>query len=394
MAPPKVSVVMTAFNSSAYLSEAVESILGQTFSDFEFIIIDDGSTDGTWEMLTSYAASDGRIVLARNEENLGTGRSSNKGLDLARGKYVARFDSDDVALPHRLEEQVKYMDSNPAVGLITTSVEYIDTQGQTLGYYTPPEEPILLAWKHIFSSPLRHPTAFWRRELLESKIGQYNLEFRYSLDYEFFVRAAAAVTVETLPRVLLKMRQNPKSVTFSKGSMQDDFAARVTYRQIDQVLRGKSLTDAEKFELRALLRRYSPIQDRQFESLDRLCLERALKNYLALVKAFYTARKDEANSKEISAFLKEVEASLPNLMNHCFKQGWNKLGWHFLRSYLAVYPSRLPHVLTKLTLYFGYYRLREISFLKNSLQNFRAAYGRKSSQKTLAQGKSTVSIGK
>ena len=106
MHQPKVSVVMSAYNGERYLREAVESILNQTFNDFEFIIIDDGSTNSTGQILSSYAAQDPRIVLIRNRENIGLTKSLNKGLALARGEYIARMDADDVSLPNRFSEQV------------------------------------------------------------------------------------------------------------------------------------------------------------------------------------------------------------------------------------------------------------------------------------------------
>ena len=102
--PPKVSVVMSVHNGSHYLHEAVESILNQTFTDFEFITIDDFSTDSSWEILTKYADQDQRIKLFKNEENLGLTKSLNKGLKLAQGDYIARQDADDVSLPERFEK--------------------------------------------------------------------------------------------------------------------------------------------------------------------------------------------------------------------------------------------------------------------------------------------------
>ncbi|MBD2260573.1 glycosyltransferase [Pseudanabaena sp. FACHB-2040] len=389
MPSPKVSVVMTAFNSSAYLSEAVESILNQTFSDFEFIVIDDCSTDDTWEILSSYAARDERISLVRNEENLGTAKSSNKGLCLAKGEYIARFDSDDIALPNRLQEQVKYMESNPSVALITTPVEYINIKGEGIGYYFPPAESILLSWRHIFCSPLRHPTAFWRRQLVESAVGQYNPEFRYTLDYDFFVRVSEALKVETLPSILLKMRQNPKSITFSKGNVQDEFAARVTYRQIDRILWRYPLAEEEKFELRALLRRYSPIQREQFAALAKSQVERALRNYLNLFENFYSSQEDAMSPRDSGFLHKEIEDNIPKLLSHCIKQKWDKLGWEFLVEYLKKYPSRFAAVTKTIIFYFSYCKLQEIGF-KEGLQKFRTVYGKYLSRRMLAQSKETI----
>lgn len=390
MPSPKVSVVMTAFNSSAYLPEAVESILNQTLSDFEFIIIDDCSTDNTWEILSNYAASDTRLILVRNEENLGTAKSSNKGLCLAKGEYIARFDSDDIALPTRLQEQVKYMESNSSVALITTPVEYINIKGESIGYYFPPTEPILLSWKHIFCSPLRHPTALWRRQLVESSVGQYDSEFRYTLDYDFFVRVSEVLKIETLPLLLLRMRQNPKSITFSKGSVQDEFAARVSYRQMDRILGESLLSPEEKFELRALLRRYSPIQKDQFASLSASRLEPALRNYLILFDNFYFSKKGTLTIEEANLLHKEIENDIPKLLNYCIEQKWEKLGWNFLKEYLKKYPSRFFPTTKVVVLYFFYGKLKETSFFKMWLQKFRIAYGKYLGRKMLSQFERTI----
>lgn len=113
---PKVSVVMPAFNAEKYIREAVDSILNQTFTDFEFIIINDGSTDHTKEIILEY--DDPRIVLLENEKNSGIVVTLNKGIQFARGEYIARMDSDDISLCNRIERQVLFLDSHAHIGLI------------------------------------------------------------------------------------------------------------------------------------------------------------------------------------------------------------------------------------------------------------------------------------
>ncbi|WOD39269.1 glycosyltransferase family 2 protein [Nodosilinea sp. E11] len=389
MIGPKVSVVMTTYNSSSYLAEAVESILNQTVSDIEFIIVDDGSTDNTWDILTQYADCNQRISLIKNEENLGTAKSSNKGLSLATGEYIARFDSDDISLPNRLQEQIRYMEENPSVDLLTTSVEYIDTTGSHIGYYSPPLDPVLLAWKHIFSSPLRHPTAFWRREQVESFVGNYNPEFRYALDYEFFARTSRALKVEMLPIVLVKMRQNPKSISFSKGNLQDDFAAKVTYQQFNHYLQQSPLDEQEKADLRALLRRHSPLQSDQFKALDQARMSRALNNYLMLVSEFYSSHSKGEEPTNFGAFFENIESEIPNLMHYCSSKNWNSLPPKFTRKYLSKNPSRTVPLTAKLFLYFTYYKLGEITFIKGKINKFRT-FIQKSDQHKIAKSNGNI----
>src|SRR5688572_12730012 len=125
---PTVSCVMTVYNTAPYLREAVESILGQTFTDFEFIIIDDGSTDASPQILSDYAERDARIRLV-SRPNTGIVKAANEGIGLSRGKYLARMDSDDVALPHRFATQVKYLDEHPDCVLVGSAAMFIDPYG-------------------------------------------------------------------------------------------------------------------------------------------------------------------------------------------------------------------------------------------------------------------------
>ena len=126
---PKVSVVMCVHNGERYLYEALESVLNQTFEDFEFIIVDDASADNTPAILKEYAAQDGRIRLMRNAHNLGLTRSLNKALRLAKGEYIARQDADDISLPQRLEKQVEFLNSNSRTAVVGSWTEVIDEYG-------------------------------------------------------------------------------------------------------------------------------------------------------------------------------------------------------------------------------------------------------------------------
>src|SRR4051812_26679567 len=124
-ASPTVSVLMAVYNGEQYLREAVNSILSQTFKDFEFIIIDDGSTDRSPELLASYARADSRVKLI-SRPNKGLTKSLNEGLHAARGEFVARMDGDDISLPERFERQVSYLREHPEVVLVGSRVEFID----------------------------------------------------------------------------------------------------------------------------------------------------------------------------------------------------------------------------------------------------------------------------
>ena len=124
---PRVSVILPAYNAEAYLKEAIDSILNQTFPDFQLIVINDCSTDGTEEIIRQYA--DPRLVPVKNEKNLGIAATLNRGLSLAQGDYIARMDADDISLPHRLERQVAYLDAHPDIAVLGTNVETFDENG-------------------------------------------------------------------------------------------------------------------------------------------------------------------------------------------------------------------------------------------------------------------------
>jgi glycosyltransferase involved in cell wall biosynthesis len=141
---PRISVVMSVYNGEKYLRQAIESILQQTYTDFEFIIIDDGSTDSSREIIQSY--DDKRIRLVINEQNIGLTKSLNKGIRLAKGEFIARMDADDISLPQRFEKQVAYLDSHPEVGVLGTYANIIDHRGKIINNIIFPTEHETILW--------------------------------------------------------------------------------------------------------------------------------------------------------------------------------------------------------------------------------------------------------
>src|SRR5688572_4742991 len=137
---------MSVYNGEAYLAQAMDSILGQSFSSFEFIVIDDASTDDTARILADYAGRDSRICLLSNQRNMGLAWSLNRGLKQADGRYIARMDADDISLPPRLEKQFSFMEEHSGVGVTGTAVEIIDASGQVIGQRTYPPYPIVIRW--------------------------------------------------------------------------------------------------------------------------------------------------------------------------------------------------------------------------------------------------------
>ena len=182
---PKVSVLMPAYNAEKYINEAIDSILNQTFTDFEFIIIDDGSTDNTVNIINSY--QDKRIRLVQNEKNLGVAETLNKGIVLSRGQYIARMDSDDVSLPTRFARQVDYMDSHPDCLICGSRVELF---GAITGQSQQPISNEDIKASLLFSSPFAHPTVMMRSDFVNNNHLRYEKEYEGIEDYKLWVEFA------------------------------------------------------------------------------------------------------------------------------------------------------------------------------------------------------------
>lgn len=265
MITPKVSVVMSVYNGEKYLREAIDSILEQAFRDLEFVIVDDGSTDSTWAILASY--NDPRIVLLRNEENIGLTRSLNKGLAVARGEYIARMDADDTSLPERLEKQVAYLDAHPGVGLIGTWVEIIGERGERLSVLRRPVAPLFVKWSLLFDNCLIHSTVMYRRALVE-KLGGYDLLSFYAQDYELWSLMSFETQIAVLPEILVRWRSHSAGISAQKLTRQKAFASEISARTIRRLLKNDDI-DAETIEnMRALWsKRYKPIHRQSLEQV-------------------------------------------------------------------------------------------------------------------------------
>lgn len=234
---PRVSVLMAVYNGEKYLPEAINSILGQTFTDFEFLIVDDGSSDRTPEIINCY--QDPRIKVISNPYNVGLTHSLNKGLDLARGEYVARMDSDDISLPDRLARQVAHMDVNSEVAVCGTWAKDIDSEGKVTGVR---ETPVgrSLEREYWRPSPIIHPSAMIRRAHLNGL--RYDEQIRYAQDFDLWLRIKPVHKLANLPEYLLLYRVHGKSITFC----QRDDQLRATY-DIFRKNAGGSRIDFDEF---------------------------------------------------------------------------------------------------------------------------------------------------
>jgi|GEM_PF-183657 len=208
---PKVSIVMTAYNSSKFIGKTIESLLKQTLGDFELIIVDDCSKDNTVEIIGSFA--DPRIRLVPNRENQGISRSRNIGLDLARGVYIAMSDHDDISLPTRLEKQVAFLDAHADHIMVAANSILQTGQSQTL-----PEavtNPYLLHWTLFYRCPLVHSAICVRRDAMEQASIRYDSTYAYSEDYEIYHQLGRAGKLGMLEEPLVIYLIHAQNTTHS-----------------------------------------------------------------------------------------------------------------------------------------------------------------------------------
>lgn len=215
---PKVSVIMAVFNEKeAYLLNAVNSILNQTFTDFEFIIIDDGSEESVHKVLTTF--TDDRIKFITNEENIGLTASLNKGLFWASGEYIARQDADDMSEASRLHQQVSYLDMHPEIGVLGTSTTIINEIGDKVDEWGADPNPMDSLKT---GNRLTHGSVMFRRSIMED-IGKYDYHFKYAQDYEYWLRISKKYKIRNLPNKLYQSRYHDGMLSVTKIKEQAQF---------------------------------------------------------------------------------------------------------------------------------------------------------------------------
>lgn len=227
---PRVSVVMAAYNAAEFLRQAIDSILRQTFGDFEFIIVDDGSADDTAAIVRSYA--DPRIRLVQNQRNLGLARALNMGIDAARGEYIARMDADDESLPTRFEEQVRFLDAHPEIGLCGTQIE---TMGARVERWIFECEPKRLKAHLLFSTSMSHPSVMFRRSVAEAHGLRYDPAYPLTQDYALWVCFSRVTDIANLPQVLVRYRLHGQSASSTKRAQQQEISDGVRRQQLQRL---------------------------------------------------------------------------------------------------------------------------------------------------------------
>jgi glycosyltransferase involved in cell wall biosynthesis len=217
MSNPIISVTMPVYNGERYVSAAVESILNQTFTNFELIIVDDGSTDSTSTILHSYR--DSRIHIVTNPSNWGISRTRNRALSLASGRYIVPHDADDISVPERFSQQVDFLEAHPEMGVVGSAYALIDSHGNCIDEVYPFQGNTSLQKILLKGNPFCHGSLMLRRESLVA-VGDYNMDLAPSEDYDLLLRISEKYQVANLDRLLYWYRFNPAGASVNKFEQQ------------------------------------------------------------------------------------------------------------------------------------------------------------------------------
>ncbi|MDX2256951.1 MAG: glycosyltransferase [Pseudanabaenaceae cyanobacterium bins.39] len=238
---PKVTVLMPVYNGEKYLREAIDSILNQTFQDFEFLIMNDGSSDRSLEIIRSY--NDNRIKLFDSDQNKGHVYHLNYGIDIASGKYIVRMDADDISLPSRIEKQVTFMDNNPDIGVCGTWYEIIDSNVCCKN----PVDDVSIRLSLLTNSALGHPTVILRSKVLSDFNLHYDPLLVPAEDYWFWVNLSRYSKLANLPEILLQYRVHSNQISSSRKSDQQQKAQLIRNLQIEMLLERSITIDEQDY---------------------------------------------------------------------------------------------------------------------------------------------------
>lgn len=303
---PKVTVLMPVYNGAPYLREAIQSVLDQTFTDFEFLIINDGSTDASVDIIHSY--SDPRIRLVNNEKNLQLIATLNKGLKLSRGKYIVRMDCDDISIPERLAIQVDYMDKNPDVGVCGSwfKVFYGNnkmTAGWRMGVMPTDDQEIKATL--LFQCPLAHPSTCLNRELLNKFALRYDASYIHAEDYQFWVECGNYFKLANVSKPLILYRLNNTSVSRSNQSQQIEATLSIIRKEWEK--KDMHMSHELYQSYKAVLGGYGGINDLY-------SIHRALEQFVV--------KNEKARFFSADVFLQAISKHWLALCNNASYQGW------------------------------------------------------------------------
>ena len=258
---PRVSVVIPVYNREAYVGAAIESILTQTFADFELLVIDDGSTDGSREVVRRL--SDPRVRLLCQEHNQGLPRTRNAGIDAARGVYLAFLDSDDVAYPTRLASQVAFLDAHPDHVAVGAWVDWMDGRGRPLGRIKRrPLAPSDVAALRLFRQGIENTASMARTAVL--RVYRHDESFAVSEDFEMWARIAGQHAIANLPSVLVRRRAHDQQTSKNRDEQTRLYRQAIYARQLRALGVPFEERDLERHQLLRRFRKSGFVPDRAY----------------------------------------------------------------------------------------------------------------------------------
>ncbi len=241
---PKVSVILPVYNTEAYVTEAIESILNQTYRDYEFIIIDDASDDNSLKITQDFQQRDQRIIIIRNQKNAGLGVCLQKAVEIAGGEFIARMDADDISLPDRFEKQIRFMDTHPDVDILGGDEWIINEIGTTTGELITPKLPGILRWNMLLGNGIitSHPTVMIRKSFLK-QLGGYGSS-RAGQDFDLWSRTfnMQPLPIANLNEKILYYRQHSQTNTEKLRATQEAVAVSTRRSTIEKLL-GEPITE-------------------------------------------------------------------------------------------------------------------------------------------------------
>lgn len=319
---PLVSVLLPVYNAEKYLAEAIQSILDQSYQNFEFLIIDDGSVDRSVDIASTFGQDDQRIRLMRHSINQGLVAALNLGLDLAQGDYIARMDADDISLPDRLERQVEYMETHPETGVLGCNIQYMDENGNLV--YLPDfsfHGDLAIRWNLFFINPFSHPAVMMRKSIIDRYKLRYDPRAEHVEDYEYWGRFLHVSKGENLNDILLHYRLHQDSICYHHGGVQNKLAAQISGEIIKRHLPDVNASPQEIAQWTDVMWSVSV--------LDRRSQVHLVLTHLKIWHAFYrTHRRDPGLIKLRQGVI--TWASIM-ILYPFFQPGWIKAIWYLTK---------------------------------------------------------------
>ena len=229
-----LTVLMSVYNGEKFLKKSIDSVLSQSYSDFEFLIINDGSSDNSEIIIKEY--SDKRIRYICNDENIGLIASLNKGIELSKGKYIARQDADDIACNKRFEMQMRFLEDNPNVSVVGSWISLIDKNDNIITHWKYPTSPIVARWALLFNSAIAHSASMFRRNEVK-KINGYSSEYKYAEDFEMWSRLNKNSDICNIAEVLQLYRVHDNAVSTLKNNDQVNVMRKISFNNLNELLK-------------------------------------------------------------------------------------------------------------------------------------------------------------